>query len=49
MKYKASCGMQPFAEAADKAGNPIAAINARCVEGFEPSSVPVKHFDGRAL
>ena len=44
-----TCGMQPFAEAADKAGNPIAAINARCVEGFEPSSVPVKHFDGRAL
>jgi len=29
--------------------NPIAAINARCVEGFEPSSVPVKHFNGRAL
>ena len=44
-----TCGIHPFAEAADPSGRPMAAINARCVEGFEPSSVPVKHFNGRAL
>jgi len=44
-----TCGIHPFAEAADPSGKPMAAINARCVEGFEPSSVPVKHFNGRAL
>jgi hypothetical protein len=48
-RFCAACGIHPFAEAADPAGNPMAAINARCLEGFDLSSVPVKQFDGRAL
>jgi hypothetical protein len=43
------CGVHPFAEAADRQGNPMAAINVRCLEGVEPESFPVKRFNGRAL
>ena len=43
------CGIHPYAEAADRSGKPMAAINVRCVEGVELSSLAVKHFDGRAL
>ena len=43
------CGIHPFAEAADRQGNPMAAINVRCLEGVEPASFPVKPFNGRAL
>ena len=44
-----SCGIHPFAEASDRQGNPMAAINVRSLEGVEPDKFPVKHFDGRAL
>jgi hypothetical protein len=43
------CGIHPFAEAVDPKGNPTAAVNVRCLEGVDLSSVPVKQFDGRAL
>jgi hypothetical protein len=43
------CGIHTFGEASDPAGNPMAAINVRCLEGVELSTLPVKHFDGRAL
>jgi hypothetical protein len=39
----------PFAEAADKSGKPMAAINVRCLEDFDFASLPVKHFDGKSL
>jgi hypothetical protein len=43
------CGIHPFAEAVDPKGNPTAAVNVRCLEGVDLSSLPVKQFDGRAL
>ena len=43
-----TCGIHPFAEAADKTGKPMAAINVRVLEGVDPKSFPVKHFDGRS-
>jgi hypothetical protein len=43
------CGIHPFAEAADPQGNPMAAVNVRCLEGVDLSSLPVKNFDGKAL
>ena len=43
------CGIHPFAEAADRSGKPMAAINVRSLEGVDPKSFPVKQFDGRAL
>lgn len=44
-----TCGIHPYAEAVDKKGNPMAAINIRCLEGVDLASVPVKNFDGRAM
>jgi hypothetical protein len=43
-----TCGIHPFAEAVDPSGNPMAAINARCLEGVEVSTLEIKHFDGRS-
>ncbi|MFA5940907.1 MAG: GFA family protein [Sinimarinibacterium sp.] len=43
------CGMHPFGEGSDPQGRKMAAVNLRCVEGIELESIPVRHFDGRAL
>lgn len=43
------CGMHPFGEGTDPKGNAMAAVNVRCLEDVDPDSLPVKHFDGRAL
>ena len=48
-RFCPKCGMHPFGEAADRSGNRMAAVNVRCLEGVEFSSLPVKHFNGRAL
>lgn len=40
------CGIHPYAEAKDAKGNPTAAINVRCLEGVDPESFEVQHFDG---
>jgi len=44
-----TCGIHPFAEAADKTGKPMVAINVRTLGGVDPKSFPVKQFDGRSL
>ena len=44
-----TCGIHPFGEGSDPKGNRMAAINVRCLEGIDLETVPVKHFDGRAL
>jgi hypothetical protein len=43
------CGIHPFGEGSDPKGHAIAAVNLRCVEGLNLDTVPVHHFDGRAL
>lgn len=43
------CGIHPFGEATGPDGQPMVAINARCLEGVEVDALTVKHFDGRAL
>jgi hypothetical protein len=48
-RFCAVCGIHPYAEAMDRSGKPMAAINVRCVEGVDLSSLAVKQFDGRAL
>lgn len=44
-----TCGIHPFGEGTDPRGNRMAAVNARCLEGVDLESLPVKHFDGRSL
>jgi hypothetical protein len=46
--FCAVCGIHPFGEANDPQGNPVAAVNVRCLEGVDPETVPVKHYDGRS-
>ena len=49
-RFCPQCGIHPYAEAVDpKSGKPTAAVNLRCLEGFDLKSVPVREFDGRAL
>jgi hypothetical protein len=43
------CGIHPYADGVDSRGNPIAAINIRCLPEVELALVPVKHFDGKSL
>lgn len=47
-RFCANCGIHVFGEGMDPAGNKMAAINIRCVESLDISSIPVKHFDGRS-
>ena len=42
------CGIHPFGEGSDPSGNSKAAVNARCLEDVDLSSLPVMHLDGRS-
>jgi hypothetical protein len=48
-RFCATCGIHPFGEANDPKGNPMAAINVRCLEGVDLANIVVRQFDGRAL
>jgi hypothetical protein len=43
------CGLQPFGEGSGPDGRAMAAINVRCLEGVEPESFKVQHYNGRDL
>jgi hypothetical protein len=42
------CGIHPFAEANDPKGNPMAAINIRCLEDIDVAAIPVSNYDGKS-
>ena len=44
-----ACGIHPYGEGTDPAGNQIAAVNIRCLDGIDLEKIPVQHFDGRSL
>lgn len=48
-RFCSVCGIHPYGEGIDPKGNRMAAINIRCLEDFDISSVPVTHFDGRSM
>jgi hypothetical protein len=48
-RFCPNCGIHPFGEGTDPSGNRMAAINVRCLEGIDLSSLQVEHFDGRSL
>lgn len=41
-----TCGIHPYGEGVDPKGNPMAAVNIRCLQGLDLASVPVQNFDG---
>ena len=43
------CGMHPYGEGVDPKGNPMAAINIRCLENIDIAAIPVHSYNGRAL
>jgi hypothetical protein len=47
-KFCPTCGCQPFGLGTDPAGNPTAAINARCLEGVEINKLKRMAYDGRS-
>ncbi|MFA6312819.1 MAG: GFA family protein [Sterolibacterium sp.] len=48
-RFCPNCGIHTFGEGTDPSGKPMAAINVRCLEDADFASLPVRHFDGRAL
>jgi hypothetical protein len=48
-RFCPKCGIHPYGEGIDPKGNPIAAINLRCIEGLDLATIPVHHFDGKSL
>lgn len=48
-RFCPTCGMHPYAEGQDPKGKAMAAINVRCLEDVDLATVPITHFDGRAL
>lgn len=43
------CGMHPYGEGSDQQGNRMAAINVRCLENVDLSTIPTQQFDGRSM
>lgn len=43
------CGSATFGRAADREGNPMVAVNIRCLDGVDLTAVERRPFDGRRL
>lgn len=43
-----TCGVTSFARAVSPAGEDTVAINARCLEGVDPDTLTVQHYDGKS-
>ncbi|MEQ1583503.1 MAG: GFA family protein [Candidatus Nitrotoga sp.] len=48
-RFCPTCGIHPYGEGVGPNGNSMAAINIRCIEGIDLSSVPVQNYDGLSL
>ena len=46
-RFCPTCGCQPFGLGSDSKGNEMAAINLRCLDGFDLDSVPRVPVNGR--
>jgi hypothetical protein len=44
-----TCGIHPYGEGIDPDGHAVAAINLRCIQDIDLSSVPVEYFDGKSM
>lgn len=47
-RFCPTCGIHPYAEGVDPKGNATAAINIRCLESIDLTTIPVQHYDGRS-
>lgn len=44
-----TCGVRAFGHGATQDGGVMYAVNARCLDGVDPSTLNIKHVDGRSL
>jgi hypothetical protein len=44
-----TCGIHPFGEGLAPSGKEMAAVNVRCLEGVDLSTLKVQQYNGRAL
>jgi hypothetical protein len=44
-----TCGIKPFARGKKRDGSPMVAINARCLDGVDVSTLEIQHVDGKSL
>ena len=47
--FCSTCGVQSFARGKGRDGAAMVAINVRCLDGVEPSSLTIQQVDGRSL
>ncbi|HET6632433.1 MAG TPA: hypothetical protein VFG73_06980 [Rhodanobacteraceae bacterium] len=43
------CGVATFGEGTGPDGEPMAAVNVRCLHDLDTADMPVRHVDGRSL
>ena len=43
-----TCGVRSFGQGKNREGQPMYAVNVRCLEGVDPKSLQVKQVDGRS-
>ncbi|UGQ48600.1 GFA family protein [Massilia endophytica] len=48
-RFCATCGIHPYATSSMPTGEPMAAINLRCLEEIDLEAIPVTHYDGRSV
>ena len=46
--FRPVCGTAPFADG-EQEGYPMAAMNARCLQGIEPANLNIQQVDGRSF
>ncbi len=47
--FCSKCGIRSFARGAMPDGTPIAAVNLRCVDGVDVSTLQTHHYDGKNM
>jgi hypothetical protein len=42
------CGIQSFSRGTNAEGQPTVSVNARCLDGVDPASLPITNYDGKS-
>ena len=48
-RFCPTCGIHPFGQGATPAGDAMVAVNVRCLDDVDLSTLTVTHFDGKSL
>ena len=48
--FCSTCGINSFSRGQNpRDGREMFSVNVRCLEGVDPATLPIKHFDGKSL